>query len=107
MKKYKGHLMKKKGMTINWNCIIHSCPCKMRTIDGVVMPDSNDHNHDPTIEQWHKRVGRAKLKSTVSVSVFGIIPYNIYMSNNKYKAINNVTQKMYEHPSPSQESAMR
>ena len=66
MKKNKGPLMKKKGMTINWNCITSSCPCKMRTIDGFVMPDSKDHNHDPTIEQWHKRVGRAKLKSTAA-----------------------------------------
>ena len=64
LKKNKGPMTKKKGLTINWVCIMKSCPFKATTIESDILPSKHEHNHDPTIEGWHKRVGRAQLKNT-------------------------------------------
>ena len=61
LKKQKEPLERKQGVTIN-------CYFRATTINDNVDHTNGLHNHEPNIEEYHKREGRVKLKEAVAVS---------------------------------------
>ena len=68
LKKNKGPIERKKGLTINWHCITNNCYFRATTVDDDVERENGSHNHDPNKEEFVKREGRVKLKEAVTLS---------------------------------------
>ena len=68
LKKKKGPLERKQGVTINWVCVTQNCYFRATTVNDNVDHTNGLHNHEPNIEEYHKREGRVKLKEAVAVS---------------------------------------
>ena len=68
LKKQKEPLERKQGVTINWVCVTQNCYFRATTINDNVDHTNGLHNHEPNIEEYHKREGRVKLKEAVAVS---------------------------------------
>ena len=87
LKKNKGPIERKKGVTINWQCLSQNCYFRATTMDACIEKTNGTHNHDPTVELFTKREGRVKLKEAVAFSdaplesVFQSLDY--YLFNTK------------------------
>ena len=68
LKKNKGPIERKKGVTINWQCVSQNCYFRATTVDAFIEKTNGTHNHDPTVELFSKREGRVKLKEAVALS---------------------------------------
>ena len=68
LKKNKGPIDRKKGVTINWQCVSQNCYFRATTVDADIEKTNGNHNHDPNVELFIKREGRLKLKEAVAVS---------------------------------------
>ena len=55
-------------MTINWVCLTQNCYFRATTVDDKIEHTNGHHNHEPNVEEFHKREGRVKLKKAVAVS---------------------------------------
>ena len=62
LKKKKGPLDRKKGLTINWKCVTQNCYFCATTVDFYLEHSNGVHNHESNVEAYHKREGRIKLK---------------------------------------------
>lgn len=68
LKKNKGPIERKKGMTINWQCVSQNCYFRATTVDADLEKTNGGHNHDPNMELFIKREGRLRLKEAVAAS---------------------------------------
>ena len=68
LKKNKGPIDRKKGVTINWQCVSQNCYFRATTVDADIEKTNGNHNHDPNVELFFKREGRLKLKEAVAAS---------------------------------------
>jgi hypothetical protein len=68
LKKNKGPFERRQGLTINWVCVTQNCYYRATTVEDCVAHTNGQHNHDPNIEEFHKREGRVQLKKAVAIS---------------------------------------
>ena len=68
MKKNKGPIARKKGLTINWTCISQSCSFRATTVEDQVEHTTGFHHHPHNVEKFHKRESRVKLKAALTVN---------------------------------------
>ena len=68
LKKNKGPFERRQGLTINWVCVTQNCYYRATTVNDCVAHTNGQHNHQPNIEEFHKREGCVKLKKAVAIS---------------------------------------
>ena len=68
MRKNRGPLPLKQGLTINWECLLKDCYYRMVTVEGDIKGEFESHNHHPTLDRFVKREARVKLKKAVASS---------------------------------------
>ena len=68
LKKNKGPSERRQGLTINWVCVTQNCYYRATTVEDCVSHTNGQHNHEPNIEEFHKREGRVQLKKAVAIS---------------------------------------
>ena len=68
MKKNKGPTARKKGLTINWQCVTQNCSYRATTVDGHVELSTGLHNHQQNVEKFLKRESRVRLKTALTAT---------------------------------------
>ena len=66
LKKNKGPMTRRKGLTIKWTCINKDCYFRTTTVDNKVEESTGFHNHMENVEKFLKRENRLKLKKALA-----------------------------------------
>ena len=68
LKKNRGPVSRRKGLTINWSCVNKECYFRATTVEGQLEFSTGFHNHQENVEKFLKRENRVKLKKAVAAS---------------------------------------